>query len=266
MVIFVTNDGGIHSPGLRLLYRFATALGEVDVVAPESPKSATGLGITLHKPLRMYEADLCSFKALATSGTPSNTVYLATPGLGRRYHLVLSGVSLGDNTSLQVILSSGTLGAAFQAALLDMPALAYSAYIGEWGEVLKDKEALEIIGSVVVASARYVPRQGMPRGVDTVSINFPRRTKRRVKARLVRAAKLRYAQLPEERTDPRGVKYYWLYGRDLAPEPDTDVYVVFKEGNIAVTPLTPNINTVDSEARSDVDAVRDLVEYINTSL
>ncbi|MGC9050467.1 5'/3'-nucleotidase SurE [Pyrobaculum sp.] len=266
MRILVTNDDGIHSPGLRLLYQFAAALGEVDVVAPESPKSATGLGITLHKPLRMYEADLCGFKALATSGTPSDTVYLATLGLGRRYDLVLSGVNLGDNTSLQVILSSGTLGAAFQAALLGIPALAYSAYVGDWGEVLNDKEALEIMGSVVVSSASFVLRRGMPRGVDVISINFPQRVKKGVRARLVKAAKLRYAQLLEERTDPRGVKYYWLYGRDLAPEPDTDVYVVLREGNIAVTPLTLNLNALDSEAKADVDAVEDFVEYVNASL
>ncbi len=129
MRILVTNDDGVHSPGLRPLHQFASGLGEVDVVAPESPKSATGLGKTLHELLRTYEVDICGFRPVATSGTPSDTVYLATLGLGRWYGLVLSGINLGDNTSLQVILSSGTLGAAFQAALLEIPAVAYSAHI-----------------------------------------------------------------------------------------------------------------------------------------
>lgn len=266
MKILVTNDDGVHSPGLRLLYQFALSLGDVDVVAPESPKSATGLGITLHKPLRMYEVDLCGFRAIATSGTPSDTVYLATFGLGRKYDIVLSGINLGDNTSLQVILSSGTLGAAFQAALLGIPALAYSAYLENWNELLNNKEAVEIMGAVVSSTASYVLKNGMPQGVDVISVNFPRRLGRGVRAKLVKAAKLRYAQQVVERVDPRGVRYYWLYGRDLAPEPETDVYVVLKEGGIAITPLTLNLNAVDAHREVDIDSLNRMVEYINASL
>lgn len=266
MRILVTNDDGVHSPGLRLLHQFASGLGEVDVVAPESPKSATGLGITLHKPLRMYEVDICGFRAVATSGTPSDTVYLATLGLGRRYDLVLSGINLGDNTSLQVILSSGTLGAAFQAALLEIPAVAYSAHIESWDEVLNDAEALRVMAAVVRATADYVLRRGMPAGVDVISINFPRRLRGGVAARLVRAAKLRYAQLVERRTDPRGVHYFWLYGKDLEPEQDTDIYVVLKEGNVAVTALTLNLNAVDAERAVDLHGLKNLVEHINGAL
>jgi 5'-nucleotidase (EC 3.1.3.5)/3'-nucleotidase (EC 3.1.3.6)/exopolyphosphatase (EC 3.6.1.11) len=264
--ILVTNDDGVHSPGLRLLYQFAAPLGEVDVVAPESPKSATGLGITLHKPLRMYEVDLCGFRAVATSGTPSDTVYLATLGLGRSYGLVLSGINQGDNTSLQVILSSGTLGAAFQAALLGVPAVAYSAYIEDWDEVLNDVDALRIMGAVVKATAEYVIKHGMPKGVDVISVNFPRTLRKGVTARLVKAAKMRYAQQIERRTDPRGVYYFWLYGRDLEPEPDTDVYVVLKEGNIAVTPLTLDLNATTAEKAVDLQSIKALVEHINGAI
>lgn len=266
MRILVTNDDGIHSPGLRLLYQFALELGEVDVVAPESPKSATGLGITLHKPLRMYETDICGFKVVATSGTPSDTVYLATLGLEKKYDLVLSGVNLGDNTSLQVILSSGTLGAAFQAALLGIPAIAYSAHIEQWDEVLNDREALRIMSAVVKATAEFVARRGMPTGVDVISVNFPRRLRRGVAARLVKAAKLRYAQQVERRTDPRGVSYFWLYGKDLEPERDTDVYVVLKEENIAVTALTLNLNVLDAEKAADLRSLKELVDYVNQSI
>jgi 5'-nucleotidase len=261
--ILVTNDDGIHSPGLWLLYQFASELGEVDVVAPESPKSATGLGITLHKPLRMYEIDICGFKVMATSGTPSNTIYLATLGLERRYDLVLSGVNLGDNTSLQVILSSGTLGAAFQAALFGIATIAYSANIERWDEILNDGEALRIMSAVVKATAEFVARRGMPAGVDVITVNFPRRLRKGVKARLVKAAKLRYAQQVERRTDPRGVSYY---GKDLEPERDADVYVVLKEGNIAVTALTLNLNVLDGEKAADLRSLKELVDYVNQSI
>ncbi|ABP50568.1 MULTISPECIES: 5'/3'-nucleotidase SurE [Pyrobaculum] len=266
MRILITNDDGVHSPGLRLLYEFASPLGAVDVVAPESPKSATGLGITLHKPLRMYETDLCGFKAVATSGTPSDTIYLAAYGLGRRYDLVLSGINLGDNTSLQVILSSGTLGAAFQAALLGIPAVAYSLHAQDWEEVLKNREALEIMKAVVQKSAEFVLKYGLPHGVDVVSINFPRNMKRGVKAKLVRAAKFRFAQKVDRRVDPRGSSYYWLYGTDLAPEPDTDVYTVLVEGQIAVTPLTLDLNALNTDRKLDAEALAKLVRYINEAI
>jgi 5'-nucleotidase len=258
--ILVTNDDGIHSPGLRLLYQFTSELGEVDVVAPESPKSATGLGITLHKPLRMYETDIRGFRVAATSGTPSDTVYLATLGLERRYDLALSGVNLGDNTSLQVILSSGTLGAAFQTALLGIPAIAYSANIERWDEILNDGEALRIMSAVVKTTAEFVARRGMSAGVDVISVNFPRRLRKEVKARLVKAAKLRYPQQVERRTDPRGVSHY---GKDLESERDTDVYVVLKERNIAVTALTLNLNVLDGERAADLRSLEELVDYVN---
>jgi 5'-nucleotidase len=260
--ILAINDNRIHSPGLRLLYQFASELGEVDVAAPESPKSATGLGITLHKPLRMYETDTCGFKVVATSRTPSDTVYLATPGLEKRYDLVLSGVNLGDNTSLQVIPSSGTLG----AALLGISAIAYSANIERWDEILNGRETLRIMSAVVKAAAEFVARRGMPAGVDVISVNFPRRLKKGVKACLVKAAKLRYAQQVERRTDPRCVSYFWLYGKDLEPERDTDVYVVLKEGNVAVTALTLNLNVLDGERAADLRSLKELVDYVNQSI
>ncbi|MEZ0319143.1 MAG: 5'/3'-nucleotidase SurE [Pyrobaculum sp.] len=264
MKILVTNDDGVHSPGLRLLYEFAAEVGEAEVVAPESPKSATGLGITLHKPLRMYQVDICGFKAVATSGTPSDTVYLATYGLGKSYDMILSGINLGENTSLQVILSSGTLGAAFQAALLGIPAIAYSAYLEDWGEL--DEEAVEVMRRVVHATVKFVADRGMPKGVDVISVNFPRRVNKGLRAKLVKAAKVRYAQQVEQRVDPRGVRYFWLYGRDVAPEPDTDVYVVVKEGDIAVTPLTLNLNALDTEKGVDSEALHSLISFINQRL
>ncbi len=264
MRILVTNDDGIHSPGLRLLYQFAMGLGEVDEVTPESPKSATGLGITLHKPLRMYETDIYCFKVVATSGTPSDTVYRATLGLEKKYDLVLSGVNLGENTSLQVILSSGTPSAASQATLLGIPAIAYSAHIEQRDEVLNDRETLRT--AVVKATAEFVARRGMPTGVDVISVNFPRRLRRGVAARLVMAAKLRYAQQVERRTAPRGVSYFWLYGKDLEPERDTDVYVVLKEENIAVTALTLNLNILDAESAADLRRLKELVDYVNLSI
>lgn len=200
--ILVTNDDGIYSPGLRMLYEYVKDLGEVYVVAPETPpKSASGLGITLHKPLRVSVMDLCGFKVYATSGTPSDTIYLAALEITGNVDLVLSGINIGDNTSMQVILSSGTLGAAFQAALLGIPAIAYSVDV-ESGDELEGNEELEpVLRAVVRESVMFVLRHGMPRGVDVISINFPRTISRDIKVKLVRASKLKFSEKIDVRVD-----------------------------------------------------------------
>ncbi|GAB6944060.1 5'/3'-nucleotidase SurE [Vulcanisaeta sp. JCM 14467] len=264
--ILVTNDDGIYSPGLRILYEYVKDLGEVYVVAPETPKSASGLGITLHKPLRVSVMDLCGFKVYATSGTPSDTIYLAALEITGNVDLVLSGINIGDNTSMQVILSSGTLGAAFQAALLGIPAIAYSVDV-ESGDELEGNEELEpILRTIVRESATYVLRNGMPRGVDVISINFPRTIGKDAKVKLVRASKLKFSEKIDVRVDPRGGKYYWLFGSLLEPEKGTDTYVVHRERNIALTPLTLDMNAIGPRQEVDVDSLNSLVNVLNTAL
>ena len=264
--ILVTNDDGIYSPGLRMLYEYVKDLGEVYVVAPETPKSASGLGITLHKPLRVSMMDLCGFRVYATSGTPSDTIYLAALEITGKVDLVLSGINIGDNTSMQVILSSGTLGAAFQAALLGIPAIAYSVDV-ESGDELEGNEELEpILRTIVRESANFVLGNGMPRGVDVISINFPRTINKNIKVKLVRASKLKFSEKIDVRVDPRGGKYYWLFGSLIEPEEGTDTYVVHKEGNIALTPLTLDMNAIGPREEVDVDNLNRLVDALNTAL
>ncbi|WP_069806882.1 5'/3'-nucleotidase SurE [Vulcanisaeta thermophila] len=262
--ILVTNDDGIYSPGLRMLYEYVKDLGEVYVVAPETPKSASGLGITLHKPLRVNRMNLCGFEVHATSGTPSDTIYLATLEITGNVDLVLSGINIGDNTSLQVILSSGTLGAAFQAALLGIPAIAYSVDVSDGDELVGNEELTPILRAVVRESALFIIRNGMPRGVDVISINFPRTVSRDVRVRLVKASKLKFSEKVDARVDPRGGRYYWLFGSLIEPEPGTDTYVVHREGNIALTPLTLDMNALGPRVEVDVDGLVKLTDHLNS--
>ena len=264
--ILVTNDDGIYSSGLRMLYDYVKDLGDVYVVAPETPKSASGLGITLHKPLRFYTMDLCGFRVYATSGTPSDTIYLAALEIMDRVDLVLSGINVGDNTSLQVILSSGTLGAAFQAALLGVPAIAYSVDASREDEMVGNEDLDEVLRVVVRESARFVIERGMPGGVDVLSFNFPDKVKQDIEVKLVRASKLKFAEQVDARVDPRGGKYYWLFGSLIEPEEGTDTYVVHKEGNIALTPLTLDMNAIGPKPRIDENGINELISRLNTSL
>jgi 5'-nucleotidase len=266
MNILVTNDDGIYSPGLRMLYSFVKDLGRVYVVAPETPKSASGLGITLHKPLRISKMELEGVQAYATSGTPSDTVYLAALEIVDRIDLVLSGINVGDNTSLQVILSSGTIGAAMQAALLGIPAFAFSVDVNEPEELLEDPALISAIRNVAKTAVKFVAEFGMPKGVDVISLNFPRRFRPGAVVKLAPAAKVKFSQRVDKRRDPRGGIYYWLYGELVKAEPGTDVYIVHEEGDIALTPLSLNMNVLGSRQEADGAALQKLVELLNGSI
>lgn len=241
--ILVTNDDGVHSPGLRLLYEAVKGLGRVYVLAPETPKSASGLGITLHKPLRLTKIKLWGDTPIyMTNGTPSDVIYLALEELSPRIDLVASGVNIGDNTSIQVILSSGTIGAAAQAALLGILGVAFSLNVSDASELEEDRETWENAKKVIRATVKWVLEHGLPEEADLLSVNLPRRVTPETRVKIAPAARIKFLQKVSILYDPRGNKYYWLYGTLVEPEPGTDVYVVHREQAIAVTPLTLDLN------------------------
>jgi len=125
MRILVTDDDGIYSPGLLALAEVATAFGEVRVVAPDVEQSAMGHAITISRPLYFRTTPMGGLEAYRVNGTPADCVALGA------YHwnkpdLVLSGINLGSNLGNE-IWHSGTVAAARQAALLGIPAIAFSA-------------------------------------------------------------------------------------------------------------------------------------------
>ncbi len=265
--ILVTNDDGVHSPGLRLLYEAVRDLGRVYVLAPETPKSASGLGITLHKPLRISKIKLWNdVTVYMTNGTPSDVIYLALEELSPRIDLVLSGVNIGDNTSIQVILSSGTIGAAAQAALLGILGIAFSANVGDASELEEDTETWENIKRVIRSVVKWVLENGVPEEADILSVNFPRRVTPETKAQIVPAARTKFLQKVSIIYDPRGNKYYWLYGTLVDPEPGTDVYTVHKEKAIALTPLSLDLNLHGTRWQNAVAKLQPLAKSIEEAL
>lgn len=257
-VILLSNDDGVYSPGLKVLYEAVNDLGETYVIAPETPKSSSGLGLTLHKPLRLEEMHIWGVNVYAINGTPSDVIHLASNVLTSKIDLVISGVNIGDNTSVQVILSSGTIGVAAQAGLLGIPSIAFSAAV-ENHEAFDDDIYVSIIRKVVREFSWYVIKNGLPAGVDVLNVNFPKEMTLETKIKIARPARLRFLEYMEERKDPRGRKYYWLYGKPVEPEEGTDVYVVVKEGNIAVTPISFNLYPRDSESVKETVKLIDAV-------
>lgn len=250
--ILVTNDDGVHSPGLKLLYDAVKEFGRVYVVAPETPKSASGLGITLHKPLRLEEVTIWDgVRIYVTNGTPSDIVYLALNEVTPEIDLAVSGVNIGDNTSVQVILSSGTVGAAMQAALVGVKAVAFSAAVDEALEITGGYAAM--IKRVVSKIVKWVLENGLPDGVDVLNVNFPPPGNWRGGVSVAPPARMRYLQRVTINYDPRGKKYYWLYGMSIEPPEGTDVYEVHVKGSVTLTPLsldlTPHPSKWDSVYR-----------------
>jgi len=169
MDILITNDDGPYSPGLKVLYESVKDIGNIYIVVPETPKSASGLGITLHKPLRVSRINFRDMDIFLINGTPSDIVYIALNTLFDKIDLVLSGVNIGDNTSMQVILSSGTIGAAAQAALSGIPAVAFSVAI-DIPEKMEEEDMRKSLKKNIKKIVSGIVSKGFPKGIDIINI------------------------------------------------------------------------------------------------
>ena len=166
MTILLTNDDGIHAPGLWALYRALKSDHNLVVVAPERERSAVGHGITLHKPLRAYKVTVNGGdEGWAVTGTPADCVKLSMVELlGRRPDLVISGINPGANVGVNLNYS-GTVAAAKEAALYGVPALAVSVQSPE--NPFYDDAARFVAQLVPTLRAK-----GLPAGVF-LNINLP---------------------------------------------------------------------------------------------
>ncbi len=226
MRVLLSNDDGIHAPGIAALAA-AFPEDEVWIVAPDREQSASSHSISLHRPLRVFEMGP---RRYAVDGTPTDAVYM---GLNlvlrdRRPDVVVSGVNHGPNLGNDV-LYSGTVAAAMEGALLGCPAIAVS---------LADRRPrdFEHAASFAAALARRVVA-GRP-GVPTLlNVNVPPGP---VKGyRFVRLGTRTYGTEVVENVDPRGRKYYWIGGERPTNEdiPQSDCNCVFQDGLVSVTPL-----------------------------
>lgn len=237
MRILVTNDDGIHAPGLLALARALAPLGETVVVAPEREQSAAGHGITLHKPLRMtpVEIDAPVAEAYATNGTPADCTILATAGDRPRPDLVVAGINTGANLGEEV-LYSGTVSAAMEGALQGLKAFAIS--VAAYTNCLFEPAA-----AFAAKLARRLMEFELP--PDTcLNVNVPNLEAEKLgPAVITRLGRRRYINVVERREDPRGRSYYWFSGEPLESdsEEDTDIAAV-QAGMISVTPLHFDMN------------------------
>ncbi|MDR3518212.1 MAG: 5'/3'-nucleotidase SurE [Azospirillaceae bacterium] len=231
--ILLSNDDGIQAPGLKVLERIARTLSsDVWIVAPEVEQSGASHSLTLRRPLRLRKLDERRF---AVDGTPTDCVLLAINHVlrDRKPDLVLSGVNHGSNIGEDVTYS-GTIAAAMEATLLDVPSIALSLDIGDNGDPVQWATA-EQWGADVI---RRAVLSGWPANV-LLNVNFPACPASAVRGiKVVRHGKRKVSDDLTERVDPRGQTYFWIgqLRGEADVTADTDVAVV-KGGGISVTPL-----------------------------
>ncbi|MGA1398297.1 MAG: 5'/3'-nucleotidase SurE, partial [Schleiferiaceae bacterium] len=208
-LILVTNDDGITAPGIRTLIHAMNQLGDVVVVAPDSPQSGMGHAITLHESLRLkpMSIDAGPQTEYACSGTPVDCVKLAVHEVlkDRKPDLIVSGVNHGSNASVNVIYS-GTMSAAVEGAMQGVPSIGFSLLDYRWDADFRPVEPyLKQIAQNVLAD-------GLPEGV-CLNVNFPHADKAPYAGvRVARQALGFWKEAFEERIDPYGKPYYWMRG------------------------------------------------------
>jgi len=207
-LILVSNDDGITSEGIKVLVNVMKKLGEVVVVAPDSPQSGMGHAITIGETLRLYEVDIFDeVQAFKSSGTPADCVKLAKHYVlkDRKVDLVVSGVNHGSNTSISV-LYSGTMSAAIEGALEGYPSIGFSLCD------FSSKADFSHTEEYILKIAQQVLQNGMPKGV-ALNVNFPPKRIESVKGvKLCRQAHAKWQEEFAERFDPNGRKYFWMAG------------------------------------------------------
>ena len=235
MRILLTNDDGIHAPGLAVLERIAAHFSDdVWICAPDEEQSGAGHSLTLARPVRLKQHDARRF---SVTGTPTDAVTMALKRLmPEPPDLILSGVNRGANLGDDVTYS-GTVSAAFEGALAGIRSIALSqVYVSEGMGDAVSFEAAENWGERAIRpllDAPFAPR-------TLVNINFPPLAADKVRGvKVVRQGFHDYSRgSVVEGTDPRGFGYFWfgLHGIEHTPGHASDLEAI-TDGYVAVTPL-----------------------------
>lgn len=233
--ILLTNDDGYQAPGLRALAEAFAGFASISIVAPSREQSGAAQSLTLRQPIichKMAEGEW------AVDGTPADAVIVALHKLlPERPDLVISGINWGANLGENVYYS-GTVGAAREAALHHIPALAMS--LCSKSPTVK----FDAAAAVARTAAELILKEGLPDQV-LLNINVPEPWQGGV--RFTRQSKKITRNQLSQGKDPRGRDYYWLFeqriDKDVAPDSD---YAAIFGGDVSITPL--HLDPTDNES------------------
>ncbi|MFL2625898.1 MAG: 5'/3'-nucleotidase SurE [Flavobacteriaceae bacterium] len=233
-LILVTNDDGITAPGIRTLINVMNSIGDVVVVAPDSPQSGMGHAITINETLYCKKEKINHGPQVeySTSGTPADCVKLAVHELlDKKPDLCVSGINHGSNSSINVIYS-GTMSAAIEAGMEGIPAIGFSLMDYNWDANFNPlKKYVKKICSTVL-------KRGMKKGV-VLNVNFPKTENNTIKGiKICQQAEANWVEKFDKRQSPMGKDYYWLTGEfiNYDKRKNTDEYALSK-GYISIVPV-----------------------------
>ncbi len=231
-IILVTNDDGIHSPGIGALMRAMEAIGDAYMVAPDRERSAVSHALTLHRPLKVEKLGA---NVWSVNGTPTDCVALGIEKLlPGKPDLIVSGINRGGNLG-DDITYSGTVSAAIEGTIFGISSLAFSLVIAEPPGARPDYGAA---GHMALRVARFALENGLP--YDTLlNVNIPNAPEEEIKGvRFTRQSKRVYHGAIHETKSPWGEVHYWIGGGRPFWErgDDTDMDAVM-DGYVSITPI-----------------------------
>ncbi len=235
--ILVTNDDGVEAEGIVLLEKIARTLcDDVWVVAPDAERSGAGHSLTMSQPIRYHQLGPRRFEVV---GTPTDSVLIGVSEIlkDKKPDLVLSGINRGANVAEDVTYS-GTIAAAMEATLLEIPAIALSNFFGSIDERIDEARwtAVEHFAADII---RKLTKVSWPHG-NLMNVNFPGIPTKDVKGiKVCPQGRRRIGDKLDKRTDPKGRTYFWIAGPGTEPfedQPHAD-YRQLADGFITITPL-----------------------------
>ncbi|PYE35513.1 5'-nucleotidase /3'-nucleotidase /exopolyphosphatase [Idiomarina fontislapidosi] len=229
MKILLSNDDGVHAPGIHAMYQALKSIAEVRVIAPDRNCSGASNSLTLHNPLRLHKLDN-GFYSL--NGTPTDCVHIGTNSpFAEEVDLVVSGINDGPNMGDDVFYS-GTVAAAMEGRFKGLPAIAVS--MGGRGHDYYETAA-QVVAELVASM------ESKPLKLDTVlNVNVPYGPYQDIKGtRVTRLGRRHRAETMVRDRDPFGREIFWYgpIGHHLDDAPDTD-FAAIHEGYVSITPLS----------------------------
>jgi 5'-nucleotidase len=237
----VINDDGINSIGLITLAKQLKKLGKVVVVTPRKESSGVGKSICIGHVNVVENILWDGIKVYTTTGTPADSFLLAVNKILKSMpDLVVSGINIGPNLGIDDLLTSGTVGASFEAAIHNVPSIAISYCLSEITDDITDKlsisvKDLELAAELGYKTAKYVLEQGMPPDVDIISMNIPENANCK-DIKLTRLCYDGYGDIHSKVKDGYRIKS-WALRHYPEGDPGTDLHVIKNDQCISVTPI-----------------------------
>ncbi len=256
-MIIVTNDDGIYSRGIKTLYGAAIdVFGEhnVTVVAPSGPRSASGMSLTFHKPLRIERVVMPGIKGFSVSGTPADCVFSAMNHIlkGKKIDLVLSGVNNGSNASLQSVESSGTVSAVKFGAVYGIKGIAFSLAT----EMGLQKSTFKNTRMQIAKILQHTKKHGFPKDIDMLNVNIPTSVNASTRTVVCDLEDTLFKNFVTERLDPNKKNYYWLGGKLKKNfKKGSDCYELFTNKSITVSPM--ELASINASLKKEIASVLD---------